>query len=127
MSTHSTCELPGQAVNIVRHALEKDLNGRGWLQPGYVFFVQEIEEPGVVLLIENCNSPAVSSHDAFPMRLEVEWEDINPHAIKNKLALAVGAEKACQALSDVVRTRFAEKAEAPRRGLRLHERLGSKL
>jgi hypothetical protein len=127
MSAVSTCELNQQAVNVLRHALEKDLNGRGWLQPGYVFFVKEVAEPGIVLLIENCTAAALDDRDAFPVRLEVEWEDINERMIKNKLALAIGLEKTHPALTESFHTPSPERVKPSRSGLRLHHRLATKL
>ena len=97
MST-TTCELNQEATSVIRRALEKDLNTRGWLTPGYVFFVREVSEPGIELLIEN--SDTLDVHDAFPVRLQVEWEDINEHAIKNKLIAEVGPEQSRSALAD---------------------------
>jgi len=117
MSATINGELSQAAVNVIRHTLEKDLNSRGWLQDGYVFFVREISEPGIVLLIQNCGGAAADADDAFLARVEVEWEDINEHVVKNRLALVVGPEKARMAMAGSTRPDMK-----PSR--RLHRRAG---
>jgi hypothetical protein len=117
MSAMINGELSQAAVNVIRHTLEKDLNSRGWLQDGFVFFVREISEPGIVLLIQNGGGAAADADDVFLARVEVEWEDINEHVVKNRLAFVVGPEKARMALADSTRP-----DRKPSRGL--HRRYG---
>ena len=122
MSATITCNLNDEAATVLRHALEKDLNGRGWLQHGYVIFVQEISEPGIILLIENSQSETVDVYGDFPVRLQVEWEDIDEHGIKNKLIGALGVDKARTVLVDAFRTRPPEKRRGLQDAFRLFHR-----